>query len=117
MKLVTFLVLTDEHKKPKQFEMPMLVLQVLSVILLSVVFASGYLVLDYFHLRNLKNQYVRVVSQNQDLKNEAKILSSNLKDVRKTLAIVEDYSNKINDFTQLRARSMKKTDGNRPSEP
>ena len=85
MKQVTFLVMTNEHRKPRQFELPMAVLQVLSVLLLGFVFSSGYLVLDYFHLRNLKIQYVRVVSQNQDLKNEAKILSSNLKEVRKTL--------------------------------
>ena len=58
----------------------MVVLQVLTVLLLGFVFASGYLFLDYFHLRNMKNQYVKVVSQNQDLKNEAKILSSNLKE-------------------------------------
>ena len=58
--------------------------------------------------KKFENQYVRVVDQNQDLKNEAKILSSNLKEVRKTLTIVEDYSNKINDFTKLRARSIKK---------
>ncbi len=117
MKQVTFLVMTDEHKKPRQFELPMAVLQVLSVLLLGFVFASGYLVLDYFHLRTLKNQYVRVVSQNQDLKNEAKILSSNLKDVRKTLTIVEDYSNKINDFTKLRARSIKNKTGIGPLNP
>ena len=109
--------MSDKHKKPKQFELPMVVLQVLTVLLLGFVFASGYLFLDYFHLRNMKNQYVKVVSQNQDLKNEAKILSSNLKEVRKTLNIVEDYSNKINDFTKLRARSMKKQTGIGPLNP
>ena len=63
MKQVTFLVMSDKHKKPKQFELPMVVLQVLTVLLLGFVFASGYLFLDYFHLRNMKNQYVKVVSQ------------------------------------------------------
>ena len=116
MKQLTLLVMSDKHKKPKQLQVPVFVLQVITVLLLAFVFASGYLILDYFHLRNLKNQYVKVVSQNQDLKNEAKILSSNLKDVRKTLTIVEDYSNKINDFTKLRARSISKKNWNRPAE-
>ena len=39
------------------------------------------------------------------------------KRVRKTLTIVEDYSNKINDFTKLRARSIKKKTGIGPLNP
>ena len=111
MKQFTILIMTDKHKKPTQFSIPVIVLRVLSVLLLTFIFASGYLSLDYYHLKNLKNQYIKVVSQNQDLKNEAKILSSNLKDVRKSLTLVEDYSNKINDFTKLRARAISKKTG------
>lgn len=77
----------------------------------------GYLALDYIQLREIRQSYYQITAENEGLKGEARLLISNLEEVKDSLKQVQDYSNKLSEITQLKVKSVSKQTGIGPLSP
>lgn len=77
----------------------------------------GYLLFDYFQLREIRDSYYQITAENEGLKGEARLLMTNLEEVKGSLKQVQDYSNKLSEITQLKVKSVSKQTGIGPLSP
>lgn len=73
--------------------------------------ALGYGAADYLHMRNLRSAYLQALQDDRALKGEARILMSNLDEVRSSLRKVKDYSAKLSDMISFQTNSLTKKAG------
>jgi len=71
----------------------------------------GYGAADYAHMRNLRSSYLQAVQDDRALKGEARILMTNLDEVRSSLRKVKEYSAKLADMTNIQTQSLTKKTG------
>ncbi len=71
----------------------------------------GYTVADYIHMRNLRSSYLQALQDDRSLKGEARILMTNLDEVRSSLRKVKEYSAKLAEITNLQTQSLTKRTG------
>ena len=105
MKRLTILVIPENASQTKQIKIPRVALRAIALSTMVLTMVLGYLVFDYVELRSIRNSYKTILAENQGLKGEARLLMSNLDEVKKALNRVQDYSEKLEDLTQLKVKS------------
>ncbi|MFW7378260.1 MAG: M23 family metallopeptidase [Oligoflexus sp.] len=117
MKKLTILVIPENATQTKQLQVPKIMLK--SLLLGSLFFISGmaYLMFDYIELRSLRASYRQILTENEGLKGEARLLMSNLEEVRNSLKRVQDYSIKLGDLTNLKVEKVSQQTGIGPLSP
>lgn len=68
---------------------------------------TGYLLVDYFHLLNIRDQFFVLQKENRLLKGEAQILVQNIEKVKKSLDRVNDYTHKLETLVSLKVNKVK----------
>lgn len=117
MKRLTILIIPENASQTRQFKFPRHTLRVLSIVGLFLTSFLGYLIFDYIELRSIRSSYKKILSENQGLKGEARLLMSNLDEVKHSLQRVQDYSTKLGDLTQLKVKRFSQKTGIGPLSP
>jgi murein DD-endopeptidase MepM/ murein hydrolase activator NlpD len=117
MKRLTILLVPENSAQTKQVKLPVFVLKVGLISLLLLFTFMGYLVLDYKELLSLRASYRKINAENEGLKGEARLLMSNLEDVKRSLRRVQDYSEKLGDLTQIKVKKVSRQTGIGPLSP
>lgn len=117
MKRLTILIIPENASQTKQLKIPRLAIRSLAILSLFMTSFFGYLVLDYFELRSIRSSYKAILAENQGLKGEARLLMSNLDEVKTSLKRVQDYSEKLGDLTQLKVKKFSRKTGIGPLSP
>lgn len=117
MKKLTILVIPENASQTKQLQIPRLVLK--GLLFGSLLFISGlsFLMFDYMELRTLRASYRQILTENEGLKGEARLLMTNLEEVRHSLKRVQDYSEKLGDLTNLKVEQVSQQTGIGPLSP
>ncbi|MBF0440598.1 MAG: M23 family metallopeptidase [Oligoflexales bacterium] len=95
----------------RQFAIPIVLVKFIFVVALFFLAYLGYLISDYIHLRKLKETYNTLALENEGLKGEAKLLASNLENVKRSLRRVQTYGEKLAEITQLQVSDVSKKTG------
>lgn len=102
----TLLVIPENAATTKQFKIRYTLIKSFMVGAL-VFFASlGYFIHDYWQLREAKQQLSQLVTENEGLKGEARLLMKNLNEVKRSLTKVQDYSTKLSRLTNFKVRQV-----------
>lgn len=117
MKRLTILIIPENASQTRQVKIPHVVLRTISIFSLLAISFIGYLIFDYVELRSIRNSYRDIVAENQGLKGEARLLMSNLEEVKSALSRVQDYSTKLGDLTQLKVKRFSRKTGIGPLTP
>ncbi|SME90741.1 M23 family metallopeptidase [Pseudobacteriovorax antillogorgiicola] len=117
MKRLTILIIPENASQTKQLKIPKFALRSLAVGSLFLTSLLGYLVFDYIELRSIRTSYKKILAENQGLKGEARLLMSNLDEVKNSLQRVQDYSEKLGDLTQLKVKKFSRKTGIGPLTP
>lgn len=111
MKKVTFLVIPDGAPFTKQFSLPSWTLGVGLGLLMMFSLLGGYFACDYIELRSIRDSYNLISSENQGLKGEARLLVERLDEVKSSLERVNDYTDKLNEITQIKFKKASQKSG------
>jgi murein DD-endopeptidase MepM/ murein hydrolase activator NlpD len=117
MKRLTVLIIPENSSQTKQIKVPKALLKGTIIGTICLVAIMGYLVVDYTELRALRTSYTKIVAENEGLKGEARLLMSNLDEVKRSLERVQDYSEKLGDLTQINVKKMSRQTGIGPLTP
>lgn len=114
---LTIVFIPEGARATRQFTLPRILIKCLlsATFVFSGVFA--YLLLDYIELRRMRINYNAMVAENEGIKGEARLLMSNLEEVKRSLSQVQDYSAKLFELTQYRVKSVSKKTGIGPLSP
>ncbi len=111
MRRIQILIIPDGANATRQFSVPRLVVNLLAVAAFFLASITGFLFFDYFQLRQLRQSYFEVIAENEGLKGEARLLMTNLEDVKRSLRRVHDYSTQLGELTQVRVERVSKETG------
>lgn len=111
MKRLTLLIIPENASQTKQIKIPKMALRAMTLGSLTLTIVIGYLAFDYVELRAIRSSYKNILAENQGLKGEARLLMSNLDEVKKALNRVQDYSEKLGDLTQLKVNKFSSKTG------
>jgi murein DD-endopeptidase MepM/ murein hydrolase activator NlpD len=111
MKKLTIVIIPEGTSHTRQVTIPRTWLASVAGLFMLGAFCGGYWIFDYVELKSLKNSYVRLTAENASLKGEARILMSNLDEVKKSLERVKDYSEKLTELTSLKVKQVTNTTG------
>ena len=111
MKKMTILIIPASGHYTRQFAVPQYLIKVFYFLLFIGVGVFGFLGLEYYHLRQMKNSYYDISAQNQHLKGEAQILMNNLDRVNRSLMRIQDYTTKLDEIVQLKVNKVSKKTG------
>jgi hypothetical protein len=111
MSRFTLVIAPGERRSTKKVSVSTKSLQILSVLLFLGAVATAYAITDYIQLRSLRSKYLLALEQNRTIKGEARILMSNLDEVKTSLGKVRDYTSKLGEITNLQASSVSKRTG------
>jgi murein DD-endopeptidase MepM/ murein hydrolase activator NlpD len=117
MKRLTVLIIPENATQTKQLKIPRVAFKVALIGSLFAISGLGYLVFDYMELRAVRQSYLKIQAENEGLKGEARLLMSNLEEVRHSLKRVQDYSAKLGDLTQLKVKKVRGKTGIGPLSP
>ncbi|NRA65728.1 MAG: M23 family metallopeptidase [Pseudobacteriovorax sp.] len=117
MRKMTVLFIPENATQTKQFKIPRIMIRLAIVFSLFSTAFVGYLLFDYMELRAIRDSYRATLAENQGLKGEARLLMNNLDDVKKALSRVQDYSEKLEDLTQLKVKKFSRKTGIGPLSP
>lgn len=117
MKKLTILVIPENASQTKQLQIPRLAIKAGALGSLLFMSCLGYLMFDYVELRALHSSYHKILTENEGLKGEARLLMSNLEEVRHSLKRVQDYSEKLGDLTSLKVENLSQQTGIGPLSP
>ena len=117
MSRITVVIIPDGSESSKQYSVSRLALKAVSFLSFAGVGLLGFLLFDYMQLRTLRSSYVKLSSENDGLKGEARLLMNNLEDVKLSLKRVQDYSEKLGEITNVKVRKVSKMTGIGPLSP
>jgi murein DD-endopeptidase MepM/ murein hydrolase activator NlpD len=106
MKKVTLVVIPGDSSAAKHFTIPKALMDIVFFSGIMVFCLAGYFVFDYFQLRHFKHSYYKLTRENEGLKGEAQLLATNLDEVKKSLNQVQEYSAKLTEITQIKAKKF-----------
>ena len=111
MRRYTFVVIPDSKNSSKKYCVPYVMVKTLIICSFAMVTLFGYCITDYLRLRALRGNYGQILLENRNLKGEARILMSNLEDVKGSLKKVKEYTTKLSEITNLQTQSLSKHTG------
>ena len=111
MRRVTIVMIPDGAKSTRQFRVPQAFVHGFFGFCLAFTAFMGFFVLDYLELRSVRGYYQKMTAENEGLKGEARILVSNLEEVKRSLRRVQDYATKLGEITSLKVKSVGKRTG------
>ena len=117
MKRFTIMLIPANSKAVKQYHLPSGLLRVLPFLGLIGFGLVGFAIFDYLQLRSIRHEFVSATQENQNLKGEARLLMTNLEDVKQSLRRIQDYSSKLSEMTNLTVQTVKKQTGIGPLSP
>ena len=111
MRQYTIVIIPDSKFGSKKYTVSYGAVFVLKIFALIMLIGLGYGAADYVHMRNLRSAYLQALQDDRALKGEARILMSNLDEVRSSLRKVKDYSAKLSDMISFQTNSLTKKAG------
>ena len=116
MKFIRIILIPD-GSTTRQFKVPKLVIRLIMSGAFVLCGGLGFLLFDYLNLNLSRDSVHRISAENEGLKGEARLLMSNLEEVKRSLRQVQDYSEKLREITNLQLVSMSKKTGIGPLTP
>jgi len=117
MRRLTIMVIPSGAKATRQFHVPWVLPGVIAAIGAVAFGLFGFFLFDYMNLRKIRAAYQHVALENEGLKGEARVLSSNLEEVKRSLRRVQDYTSKLGEITSLKVQTVSKKTGIGPLSP
>lgn len=111
MRRYTLVIIPDDANATKQFSIPRFVFKISILASFVLAMGFGFLFVDYWELRQIRNSYDRISSENAGLKGEARRLMTSLDSVKQGLNRVKDYSEKLGEITNLKVQQVSKKTG------
>lgn len=111
MRQYTFVIVPGDQRSSKKFSLSVRLVRTLGLCGLFLTLMLGYWIADYIQLRNLRASYVQVLQENRNIRGEARILMSNLEEVKSSLRKVRTYTSKLSEITNLQTASLSKRTG------
>lgn len=111
MRRYTFVIVPGNKNSSKKFSLSVHVVRLITVTTLVMTVIFGYGIADYIQLRSLRNSYVQVLQENRNIRGEARILMSNLDEVKSSLKKVREYTTKLGEITNFQTQSLSKRTG------
>jgi len=108
---VTIVVIPEGARSTRQLTVPRWIFKTAIFSSFATAGFLGFFVFDYLELRQIRSSYHSVTSENEGLKGEARILVSNLEEVKRSLRRVQDYASKLGEITNLKVESVGKKTG------
>ena len=105
------MIIPDGHRATRQLSMPQALISIGFFGSFFVLFAGGFVFLDYLHLRAFRHRYQVISAENEGLKGEARVLMQNLEEVKVSLRRVQDYTSKLGELTTLKVQTFRKKTG------
>ena len=113
----TLMLIPPKAKGTRQFSVPLWVFHATAVFGLVLIGSAGYLIFDYLQMRRMRHAYFAISAENEGLKGEARVLMTNLDDVKKSLSRVQDYTSKLTEITQVTVNKVSAKTGIGPLSP
>lgn len=117
MRKMTVLIIPEDGTATKQYKIPTFFIKAVTMVAFLSIGIVGYLGADYFQLLKIRTNYYNTLSENEGLKGEARLLIDNLENVKRALERVQNYSNKLNEITQLQVTKVSRKTGIGPLTP
>ena len=117
MKKLTLVIIPDGVNATRQLRLPQGIFKAALIAGLVVSGSLGFILLDYLQLRNFRQNFHAVSSENEGLKGEARVLLQNLEDVKRSLRRVQDYTAKLGELTMAKVQKVSKQTGIGPLSP
>ena len=111
MRKYTIVIIPDGKAGSKRYSVSYRALLIGKIAGMLLLVFFGYALADYIHMRNLRSSYLQALQDDRSLKGEARILMTNLDDVRSSLRKVREYSAKLAEITNLQTQSLTKRTG------
>lgn len=111
MRQYTFVIVPGDTSSSKKFSLSVRVVRTIGVAALILTVMVGYWVADYVQLRSLRSNYIQVLQENRNIRGEARILMSNLEEVKSSLRKVRTYTAKLGEITNFQTQSLSKRTG------
>lgn len=111
MSRFTFVIVPGDRKKSQKFTISSRVVWTSFVFAVAGVMTLAYCITDYLQLRGLRTIYVEALQENRTIRGEARILMSNLEDVKSSLGKVREYTTKLSEITNIQTNSLSKHTG------
>lgn len=111
MRQYTIVIVPDDKSGSKKYTVSYGAVFISKFFALILLVAIGYGTADYLHMRDLRSAYLQALQDDRALKGEARILMSNLDEVRSSLRKVKDYSAKLSDMISFQTNSLIKKAG------
>lgn len=112
MKFVDLILIPNEGSSSmKRMRLPSFVVKGAAIASCIFCFTLGYILIDYFKLREISKAVTHVISENDSLRGEADILQKNLQETKQSLRKVKDYTIKLNDMMELAVSRVTKSAG------
>ncbi|MBP6218023.1 MAG: M23 family metallopeptidase [Oligoflexales bacterium] len=110
-------ILVSSNGKTHRFSFSKLLFRLTYLFTFAFFILLGYISLDYFSLLKLETNYNAIQRENLVIKSEAKILQSNLEELKKSLRKVKDYSQKVGELVSLQVHQVSEQTGIGPLSP
>lgn len=111
MSRYTFVIVPGDRKASRKFSVSMGVVRFVVLLSIILVVGTSYCLTDYVQLRALRSSYVEAMQENRSIRGEARILMSNLEEVKSSLGKVREYTTKLSEITTLQTTSLSKRTG------
>lgn len=111
MSRYTVMVIPETANTTKQFKISYGIVKFLAVAGIASIGVLAYFATDYIQLRHAKSQLDLVVSENEGLKGEARLLMKNLEQVKRVLNNVQDYHTKLSRLTNFKVAQVSQKTG------
>jgi len=111
MSKLTVVIIPDDARRSRQFVLPRIAFRLAWMSSFFVVAMFGYFVCDYLELREIRDRFDQITSENEGLKGEAHVLMNNLEEVKQSLHRVQDYSTKLADITNVKVQQFSRKTG------
>lgn len=105
------MVLPHGYDRSKQYFVPYILVKFFLFFACICLLWGAYLIRDYLELKKTLATYNTVLAENSHLKGEAKILLSNLDEVKKALRKVQDYTSKLDEIVNLKLNNVSEETG------
>lgn len=107
----TIMVIPETASNTKQFKFSYGLVKILAVAAVAFIGVLAYFTTDYVQLRHAKSQLDVLVSENEGLKGEARLLMKNLEQVKRVLGNVQDYHTKLSRLTNFKVAQVSQKTG------
>jgi murein DD-endopeptidase MepM/ murein hydrolase activator NlpD len=111
LKRYTFVIVPEDRGRSRKISMSTNAMRCIFAILFGATVMLGYWAYDYVELREMRTQYMETLQESRAMRGEAKILMSNLEDVKTSLQKVKEYTSKLSEITNLQTNSISRRTG------